>query len=109
MGEPVSLDLRSVTDASLLERFTSQREEGAFAALVERHGPVVFGVCRRVLRHEQSAEDAFQATFLILVRRARSIRRRGAVGGWLYRVAYRVALAARRREAQRGVAVAGLP
>ena len=80
------------TDRHLIERFLATRDEGAFAALVERHGPMVLGVCRRVLHHVQDAEDAFQATFLILARRARSIRRKESAGGWLYQVAYHVAI-----------------
>ncbi len=84
-----------LTDAQLLERFVAQRDEAAFEVLVWRHGPMVLGVCRHVLRHEQEAEDAFQATFLVLVRKAKAIGRRESVGGWLYRVAYRVALRAK--------------
>jgi RNA polymerase sigma factor (sigma-70 family) len=84
-----------LSDAQLLERFVAQRDEVAFEVLVGRHGPKVLGVCRRVLRHEQDAEDAFQATFLVLVRKAASIGRSQAVGHWLYRVAYRVALRAK--------------
>jgi RNA polymerase sigma factor (sigma-70 family) len=84
-----------VSDGQLLERFVHRRDDRAFAALLDRHGPLVLGVCRRVLRHAQDAEDAFQATFLILARRAASIRRPGAVASWLYEVAYRVALKAR--------------
>jgi RNA polymerase sigma factor (sigma-70 family) len=79
------------SDAQLLRRFAAGREEAAFAALVERHGRLVLGVCRRVLRHEQDAEDAFQATFLTLARHAASIQASEAVGSWLYRVAFRVA------------------
>jgi RNA polymerase sigma factor (sigma-70 family) len=79
------------SDAQLLQRFAAGREEAAFAALVRRHGPLVLGVCRRVLRHEQDAEDAFQATFLLLARNAASIEKTEAVGSWLYRVAHRVA------------------
>jgi RNA polymerase sigma factor (sigma-70 family) len=79
------------SDAQLLRRFAAGREEAAFAALVERHGRLVLGVCRRVLRHEQDAEDAFQATFLLLARNAASIQASEAVGSWLYRVAFRVA------------------
>jgi RNA polymerase sigma factor (sigma-70 family) len=79
------------SDAQLLQRFAAGREETAFAALVQRHGPLVLGVCRRVLRHEQDAEDAFQATFLLLARNAASIQKTEAVGSWLYRVAHRVA------------------
>ena len=83
------------SDAELLERFVTERDESAFAALVSRHGPMVFGVCRRLLRQAQDAEDAFQATFLILVRKAASIGRRELLGNWLYGVAMRVASRAR--------------
>jgi RNA polymerase sigma factor (sigma-70 family) len=84
-----------LTDAQLLEQFVAQRDEAAFEVLVWRHGPKVLGVCRRVLRHEQDAEDAFQATFLVLVRKAGSIGKSQAVGSWLSRVAFRVALRAK--------------
>lgn len=84
-------------DAHLLERFITRREEEAFAKLVRRHGPTVLGVCRRVLRDEHLAEDAFQATFLILGRKAAAIGRPEALGSWLYRVACRVALRARKQ------------
>src|SRR5213595_4056472 len=77
------------SDGQLLARFVSGRDEGAFAALVRRHGPMVLGVCRRVLGHPQDAEDAFQATFLVLVRKAASIARRERVGNWLYGTACR--------------------
>ena len=83
------------SDAELLERFVTERDESAFAALVARHGPMVFGVCRRLLPHVQDAEDAFQATFLILVRKAASIGQRELLGNWLYGVAIRVATRAR--------------
>ena len=87
-----------LTDAQLLERFTSHRDETAelaFAALVERHGPMVLRVCRAVLRDAHDADDAFQATFLILVRRARSLWVRDSLGPWLHEVAYRTASCAR--------------
>jgi RNA polymerase sigma factor (sigma-70 family) len=84
-----------LTDGQLLERFVLERQEAAFEALVWRHGPMVFNVCRRVLGAVPDAEDAFQATFLVLVRRAPAIRDREAVASWLYKVAYRVALRAR--------------
>jgi RNA polymerase sigma factor (sigma-70 family) len=88
-------------DAQLLECFTTLRDEAAFAALVRRHGPMVLNVCRSVLHHEQDAEDAFQATFLVLARKAASLRQPAAVAGWLYEVAYHVALKAQADTARR--------
>jgi RNA polymerase sigma factor (sigma-70 family) len=90
-----------LTDAQLLARFVAGREEDAFAALVRRHGPMVLGVCRRVLGHAHDAEDAFQAVFLVLARKAKSVVRREALAGFLYRVAFRTALRARARTARR--------
>lgn len=91
----------SLTDAQLLECFRDQRDEAAFAALLRRHGPMVLGVCRRVLGHVHDAEDAFQATFLVLVRRAASLAQPERLGPWLYGVAHRTALAARSRRGRR--------
>src|SRR4051812_31978043 len=82
-------------DAALLERFVRRRDEEAFRLLVNRHAPMVLGVCRRVLRHGADAEDAFQATFLVLVRKADTIRPQHRVGNWLYGVAHSTALKAR--------------
>src|SRR6516165_3699371 len=90
-----------LADEVLLERFTSRREEAAFAVLVRRYGRLVLGVCRRVLQHEQDAEDAFQAVFCVLARRAASIRRGTAVGAWLYAVAGRVARKAKALQGRR--------
>jgi RNA polymerase sigma factor (sigma-70 family) len=89
------------SDRELLERYAGCRDASAFAALIRRHGPMVLGVCRRVLNHEQEAEDAFQATFLVLVRKASGIDRPELLGNWLYGVAYRVAHKARAQLARR--------
>jgi serpin B len=94
-GEPAAL-----SDSELLERFVRSRDEAAFEVLLWRHGPVVLGVCRRVLRHDQDAEDAFQGTFLTLARKAASVARAQSLASWLYKVAYRIALASRARAAR---------
>jgi RNA polymerase sigma factor (sigma-70 family) len=88
-------DGAALTDGQLLECFVNRKDEAALGALVRRHGPMVLGVCRRVLRNHHDAEDSFQATFLVLVRKARSIVPREMVANWLYGVAYRTALKAR--------------
>ncbi|MBP3956351.1 sigma-70 family RNA polymerase sigma factor [Gemmata sp. G18] len=90
-----------LADHALLARFASERDEFAFAALVERHGPVVLDVARSVLRHTQDAEDVFQASFLVLARNANTIRTRASVGCWLHGVARRLALRARRARTRR--------
>jgi RNA polymerase sigma factor (sigma-70 family) len=89
------------SDRQLLDDYASRNDPSAFAALVRRHGPTVLGVCRRVLRHEQDAEDAFQAVFLVLARGARTIRKGDSLTSWLYGVSYRVALKAKRSAARR--------
>src|SRR5262249_36989850 len=84
-----------LTDAELLECYVARRDETVFEALVQRHGPMVLGVCRRILRNEADAEDAFQATFLVLVRKAGAIKCRSQLSNWLYGVAHNTALKAR--------------
>ncbi|HEY7156078.1 MAG TPA: sigma-70 family RNA polymerase sigma factor, partial [Gemmataceae bacterium] len=107
---PLLRHLRKITDPSraagagdneLLERFVTQRDEIAFELLVWRHQRMVRGVCRRVLRDDHEAEDAFQAAFLALVRKAYAVRRYQSVAGWLHKVAYHVALRARKGAAKR--------
>ncbi len=93
--------LAGLSEWQLLERYATQRDERAFEALVARYGPMVLGVCRRVLRNDQAAEDAFQATFLVLMRKAPSLDRGKPLGNWLYTVAYRLALRIRANEARR--------
>ena len=102
---------RAVTpegDGELLGRFVESRDEKALAALVERHGPMVWGVCRRLLSHHD-AEDAFQATFIVLVRKAASVKPREMVGNWLYGVARQAALQAKTAARRREIQVAQMP
>src|SRR6058998_3419828 len=82
-------------DGALLDRYLSMRDEAAFEALVRQHGPMVLSLCRRYLRNPSDVEDAFQATFLVLVRKAPSIRQRQLISSWLYGVAYKVSMRAR--------------
>jgi len=91
------------TDGELLTRFLSQRDNDALAALVHRHAPMVWGVCRRLLRSPHDAEDAFQATFLVLVRKAATVMPREMVGNWLYGVAHQTGVRLRAMAAKRGV------
>jgi len=91
------------TDDLLLQRFAAERDETAFAEIMRRHGPLVLGVCRRVLADANDADDAFQATFLVLARKASGIKRGEALGGWLCRVACRIAVTAKGNAARRRV------
>ena len=93
---------RAQSDAELLDRFARMREEHAFGGLVQRHGPMVLAVCRRLLHQTEDAEDAFQATFLVLAKKAGAIRKQESVGSWLYGTAYRMALKVRESRGRRG-------
>ena len=96
--------LALLTDGQLLSRYVGRGNQEAFAVLVQRHGPLVLGVCRRVLHHDQDTEDAFQAAFVVLARKASTILKHDSVASWLYKVTYRIALRLRadklRRRAQ---------
>lgn len=94
--------LGGLTDGQLLDRFLARREEAAFEEIVRRHGTMVWGVCRRILRRHHDAEDAFQATFLVLARKGASVFPRERLGNWLYGVAVQTALKARSLIAKRG-------
>ena len=87
--------VEELSDGQLLGRFVGQRDEAAFAVLLKRHGPLVWQLCRNLLQEAQDAEDAFQATFLVLVKQARAISKRESVSSWLHGVAYRIAFRAR--------------
>src|ERR1700676_5414774 len=91
----------TVSDGELVEQFVARRDEAAFTTLVRRHGPMVLGVCRRILRNAADAEDAFQASFFVLARKAASLSARAVLGDWLHGVARRTALNARRLSARR--------
>jgi RNA polymerase sigma factor (sigma-70 family) len=95
--------LAHLSDRELLQRFAGERDEAAFAALVKRHGAMVLHVGQRVLHNGHDAEDVFQATFLVLTRKAGSLRWHESVGNWLYQTAYRIALKVKTSAARRGV------
>ncbi len=90
-----------MAEGELLERFVASQDESAFEALIARHGPMVLGVCRRLLRDPNDVDDAFQATFLVLVRKAGTLQQRHLLGNWLYGVAHRVATRSRCLAAKR--------
>src|SRR5262245_36591278 len=96
-------DAAAKTDGQLLEQFLVMRDQAAFAVLLKRHGPTVLGVCRRLLGNETDAEDAFQATFLVLIGKAQSLTGRAILGDWLHEVARYTALKARTALARRRV------
>src|SRR5439155_13345573 len=93
--------LNEQTDGQLVEQFLARREEAAFEAIVRRHGAMVYRVCWRVLRQAQDTEDAFQATFLLLAQKLRTMRNQDSLASWLHGVAHRVALQAKGRSATR--------
>src|SRR5260370_4166186 len=101
LGRLLASPAEEMPDAGLLERFVRLGDESAFAALVRRHGPLVLGLCRRVLGNAHDAEDCFHATFLVLATKAASLSVSRTLGPWLHNVALRTALKARGREARR--------
>ena len=105
-------DAAALSDAQLLEAFLEARDEAAFAAIVRRHGPMVLGVCKRFLKNHHDAEDAFQAVFLVFMKRANSIRPKSYLANWLYGVAFKTACKTRAylgKKRLRECTVAGVP
>src|SRR5437870_276483 len=93
----------ALTDRDLLRRFAQHQDQAAFRALLQRHGPMVYDVCRRTVHDAHEAEDVFQATFLVLMKKASALRWRDSVAGWLHEVAYRLSLKAKTAAQRRGV------
>jgi len=105
MAQRMIMNPPARTDRDLLESFTSDRDPEAFSLLVRRHGPMVLGVCRRILRNTADADDAFQATFLTLLRKGHTIRLKVALPNWLYCVAVRMSLRMRSKAQKQAVPV----
>src|SRR5260370_8413357 len=99
----VRSEAAGLAECELLDRYLTRRDQAAFEALLQRHGAMVLGVCRRILRNEADAHDAFQATFLVFLRKAGSIVPRALVGNWLYGVAHKTSLKAKAMTRQRNV------
>ncbi len=99
--KPGSHSHEEQSDSHLLQQFANEHDDRAFEVLLRRHGPLVMSVCRRVLQHHQDTEDAFQATFLVLARKAHTIDKHKSLASWLYQVAYRISLRARSNKAKR--------
>src|SRR5580704_17750666 len=97
----ISEPLAEATDRDLLERYLADKDQGAFLLLLKRHGPHVLATCRRVLFHEADVEDAFQATFLVLLAKERTVRWQSSLGCWLTAVAHRIAVRTRAHRAKR--------
>src|SRR5947209_20405415 len=97
-GLVAEADVERRTDRALLHRFTARHDERAFKVILRRHGPMVLRVCQRLLKRREDAEDVFQATFLVLARKAGSVNWSASVGNWLYGVAHRLAQEARRKQ-----------
>jgi RNA polymerase sigma factor (sigma-70 family) len=97
----VAETLKDQSDRELIDRFLARQDEAVFEVLMRRHGPMVYRVCWRVLQHSQDAEDTFQAAFLVLAQKLRTVRKRDSLASWLHGVAHRLALKAKAQAATR--------